>query len=336
MQSVVRSLLRLRLALSRFGTGTLLAGALLAAAALLWLGVLPGMSARVDDETRAVAHLRVLPVPKPVVPAPVLAAGRLADFYTGLGDSAHTGEIVMRLFDAATAVGVTLDKAEYKPGHDAAGRFDTYTIVLPVKGDYARLRQFSEKVLVTVPYAALDDMRFKRNSASDPGVEVNLRFTAFLRPVTIAPVSASAVAAAAAANAASVAAAAAAANNAASGASAPATVAPVASGAVAVMSGASASVASLGVPLPTTDAMTAPAPARAAAEKQKSALPSTTAPAAASASAPALPATGPGASAAASATPATRAESSVELPVQSPVESSAESPMPAASKGATR
>jgi len=334
MQSVVRSLLRLRLALSRFSTGTLLAGALLAAAALLWLGVLPGMLARVDDETRAVARLRVLPAPKPVVSAPVLAAGRLADFYTGLGDSAHTGEIVTRLFDAAAAVGVTLDKAEYKPGHDVAGRFDTYTIVLPVTGDYAHLRQFSEKVLVTVPYAALDDMRFKRNSASDPGVEVNLRFTAFLRPVAIAPVSASAVAAAAAANAASVAAAAAAAaaSNAASGASAPATVAPVASGAVAVTSAASAAVASSGVSLPTTDAVAAPLPARVLVEKQQSVLLSTTAPAAASASAPALPATGSGASAAVPATPVTRAESSAGLPVQPPVES----PVPAASKGATR
>jgi hypothetical protein len=165
---------------------------------VLWLGVLPGISPRVVDETRSVSRLRALPLPKPVVPAPVLAASRLSDFYAGLGDSAHTGEIVMRLFDAAAAAGVALDKAEYKPGHDAPGRFDTYTIVMPIKGDYARLRQFSEKVLVTVPYAALDDMRFKRNSANDPGVEANLRFTVFLRPVTIAPVSAAAVAAAAA------------------------------------------------------------------------------------------------------------------------------------------
>ncbi|WP_205802464.1 hypothetical protein [Burkholderia sp. Ac-20365] len=198
MRSVIRSLLRLRLALSGFAVGTLLAVALLASAAVLWLGVLPGMSARVAAETRSVSRLRAVPVPKPVVPASVLAAGRLADFYAGLGDSAHTGEIVMRLFDAAAAAGVTLDKAEYKPGHDASGRFDTYTIAMPIKGDYARLRQFSEKVLVMVPYAALDDMRFKRSSANDPGVEANLRFTVFLRPVTIAPVSAAAVAAAAA------------------------------------------------------------------------------------------------------------------------------------------
>jgi hypothetical protein len=198
IQSVARNLLTLRLTLSRFGAGTLLTGALLAAAALLWVGVLPGMSDRVVEQSRAVARLRARPVAKPIVPAPVLASRRLADFYAELGDSTHTSEIVMRLFDAAAAAGVTLDKAEYKPGHDAPGRFDTYTIVLPVKGDYVRLRRFSEKVLVTLPYAALDDIRFKRNSASDPGVEANLRFTAFLRPVTIAPVSASAVAAAAA------------------------------------------------------------------------------------------------------------------------------------------
>ncbi|WP_233832790.1 hypothetical protein [Paraburkholderia sp. ZP32-5] len=243
MQPLARGLLRLRLALPRFGAGPLLAGALLVAAALLWLGLLPGMAARVDDETHALARLRSQPAPKPVVPAPVLAAGRLADFYAGLGDSAHTSEIVTRLFEAADAAGVTLDKAEYKPGHDTPGRFDTYSIVLPVKGDYGRVRQFSEKVLTTVPYAALDDIRFKRNSANDPGVEANLSFTAFLRPVTIAPVSASAVAAAEAV-----------AESAASGVASGAVAAVGASGvaevsrSAAAASGASGAIAMPGVP----------------------------------------------------------------------------------------
>lgn len=280
VQSFARSLLRLRLALARFGAGPLLAGALLLAAALLWLGLVPGMSARVDDETRSVARLRAMPVPKPVVPAPVLAAARLADFYDRLGDSAHTGEIVTHLFEAAAAAGVTLDKAEYKPGHDTPGRFDTYTIVLPVKGDYARLRQFSEKVLVAVPYAALDDMRFKRNSANDPGVEANLRFTAFLRPVTIAPISASevaaAVAAASAAGASGVAAVSAAAGAVVPGAasaSAPVRVPAVASapGAASVTDSAlpvtlspatAVATVTAEVPLPTTNSMPAGAPDR--------------------------------------------------------------------------
>lgn len=232
LQSLARGLLRLRLALARFGTGPLAAGAALVCAALLWLGVLPGMAARVEDETRSAARLATLPPPRPVISAPELAADRLAGFYRGLGDSAHTGEIVTRLFEAAAAAGVTLDKAEYKPGHDTPGRFDTYTIVLPVKGDYAKLRLFSEKVLLAVPYAALDDMRFKRGSANDAGVEANLRFTAFLRPVTIAPLSASEVAAIEAAGAAS-------------GASATAVAGAPASG-VAAASAASASGAAVG------------------------------------------------------------------------------------------
>ncbi|WP_414443572.1 hypothetical protein [Burkholderia sp. 22PA0106] len=191
----VRSLLRLRLALTRFGAGPLVAGAALLGAVLLWLGLLPGMAAQVDDATRAAARLAAAPPPKPAIPPAALAADRLAGFYRGLGDSTHTGEIVQHLFEAAAAAGVTLDKAEYKPGHDGFGRFDTYTVVLPVKGDYARLRRFGETVLAAVPYAALDDMRFKRSSAEDAGVEANLRFTAFLRPVAIAPLSASEAAA---------------------------------------------------------------------------------------------------------------------------------------------
>ena len=39
---------------------------------------------------------------------------------------------------------------------DRIGRFETYTIVLPVKGDYASLRRFCEKVLLKVPYRKFD------------------------------------------------------------------------------------------------------------------------------------------------------------------------------------
>ncbi len=177
-----REVLRVRLALGRVGTGALIAGALLSGAAALWAVVLPGMSLRVEEESREVALARAVALPKPVVSAPALASQRLDAFYAALGDGAHTEQIVSGLFDAASETGVELDRAEYKPAHDAAGRFDTYTVILPLKGDYSNVRRFSEKVLVALPYAALDDMRFKRNSAGDPVIEANLRFTAFLRP----------------------------------------------------------------------------------------------------------------------------------------------------------
>ncbi|CAE6856969.1 hypothetical protein R69608_07515 [Paraburkholderia nemoris] len=176
------ALLRLRLALTQFSVGTLLAGALLLGAALLWLVILPGISTRVDEDVRAVARARSAPLPKAVVPAQALAAERLAAFYAALGDAGHTEQVVTQLFDAAAKAGVELEKAEYKPAHDAAGRFETYTIILPVKGDYARLRRFCETFLLTVPYAALDNMRFKRNSANEQAIEASLQFTVFLRP----------------------------------------------------------------------------------------------------------------------------------------------------------
>lgn len=176
------ALLRLRLALAQFSVGTLLTGALLLAAASLWFGILPGMSRRVAEDARAAARARSAPPPKPVVSVQVLATQRLADFYAVLGDAGHTEQAVMRLFDAAAKAGIELDKAEYKPARDAAGRFETYTIILPVKGDYGRLRHFCETFLLSVPYAALDNMHFKRNSANEQAIEASLQFTVFLRP----------------------------------------------------------------------------------------------------------------------------------------------------------
>ncbi|WP_109477333.1 GspMb/PilO family protein [Paraburkholderia sp. C35] len=183
LPNLARVLLQLRLTFRRCGVDALLAGVLLLAAASLWLALLPSLAARIEQQTRAVTLARTAPPPKPVVTAPAMAAARLAAFYSALGDAAHSEQIVERLFDAAEESGVTLDKAEYKPARDTAGRFETYTIVLPVKGDYARLRRFCERVLLSVPYAALDDMRFKRSSANDATVEASLRLTVFLRPV---------------------------------------------------------------------------------------------------------------------------------------------------------
>ncbi|CAD6547009.1 hypothetical protein ACFQ3P_04840 [Paraburkholderia sabiae] len=185
LPTIARALLRVRLMLglasARAGAGIVLAGALALCAATLWLVVMPTLAARVDMQSRDIARARKAPPPKPVVTTPAMAAARLSAFYEALGDASHSEQIVAQLFDAADSTGVTLDKAEYKPARDANGRFETYTIILPVKGDYAHLRRFSEKVLLAVPYAALDDMRFRRSSASEQNIEANLRFTVFLR-----------------------------------------------------------------------------------------------------------------------------------------------------------
>ena len=182
MPTLMRSLLWVQLALRRTSMDALIAGVLVLGAASMWFVLLPGLSTRIADETRAAIRARLARPPAPLLSPQAAATKRLAAFYAALGDAGHTEKIVMHLFGAASETGVVLDKTEYKLARDAAGRFETYTIVLPVRGDYARLRRFCEKVLTTVPYAALDDMRFKRSSADDQTVEASLRFTVFLRP----------------------------------------------------------------------------------------------------------------------------------------------------------
>jgi len=147
----------------------------------MWIVWIPGLAVHVDQETRALARARATPEPKRAVPPQALAAERISAFYSTLGDATHVDQIVASLFKAAADASVALDKGEYKPAHDRVGRFDTYAIVLPVKGDYKNIRRFCESVLLVTPYASLDDIRFERASAGESMVKANVRFTMFVR-----------------------------------------------------------------------------------------------------------------------------------------------------------
>ena len=179
--SFERTLLIVRLSLSRARAGALCVAVGALAAGLMWMVWVPRLAARVDQETRDIARARAAPATTRIVPPRALAAERASAFYSTLGDAAHGDQIVTSLFRAASDAGVALDKGEYKPDHDRAGRFDTYSIVLPIKGDYRNIRRFCERVLLTTPFASLDDIRFERASAGEPVVKANVRFTMFMR-----------------------------------------------------------------------------------------------------------------------------------------------------------
>lgn len=179
--SFERTMLVVRLSLSRARAGALCVAVGALAAGLMWMVWIPWLDARVDQETRDIARARTAPATKRIVPPQALAAERVSAFYSTLGDAAHGDQIVTDLFKAASDAGVALDKGEYKPAHDRAGRFDTYSIVLPIKGDYRNIRRFCESVLLTTPFASLDDIRFERASAGVSVVKANLRFTMFMR-----------------------------------------------------------------------------------------------------------------------------------------------------------
>jgi len=176
--------LRLRLALRTLNPVTV--GALLMCAAglgtLAW--VLPAREAL--EAERAQARRAAASPPAAVVPglAPVVlesgAFENLALFRSALGRQRDVEPGLKTLFALAQKSGLVLRQGEYKRGIDRNARLHTYQINLPVKGSYAQVWQFALGALRALPYAALDDVSFKRDSIGDTGLEARLRLTLYL------------------------------------------------------------------------------------------------------------------------------------------------------------
>lgn len=177
--------LRLRLALRAVGAVAVGACAVcvLAAAALAWL--LPAR-ALLEREHRLALRTAALPaVPKPAPPA--TADENLALFYGALGEKRHVERQVKTLFGLAAKTGLVLRQGEYKAGYDRNAKLHTYQISLPVSGSYASIWRFALLALRTIPFAALDDISFKRDAVGEAGVEARLRLTLYLAATPGAP-----------------------------------------------------------------------------------------------------------------------------------------------------
>lgn len=170
-------LLRARLLLGRLGP---LACAVLVLAVLAlagWAWLLPQRAAQ------AVWMAQPLPVPSALVsaPPPPSANQNLADFYEALGEQRYAEQQVKILFGLAAKAGLTLSQGEYKMGYDKASRVGSYQIILPVKGAYQAIWQFTLEALRSMPFAALDELSFRRDLITDPQVEARVRLTLYLK-----------------------------------------------------------------------------------------------------------------------------------------------------------
>jgi hypothetical protein len=105
----------------------------------------------------------------------------LALFRAALGRQADVEPQLANLFRIAAKTGLVLRQGEYKRGVERDARLYTYQIDLPVKGSYAQVWQFALQALRAIPYAALDDISFKRDSIGETAVEARLRFTLYLQ-----------------------------------------------------------------------------------------------------------------------------------------------------------
>lgn len=174
--------LRLQLALR--------ANPLLAAAGLALLACVAALAwtvqagARIDAEAAALqaAATRAASMPAPVPAPPALApAGALDAFYSALGRRPEIERQLGTLFALASRNGLTLSQGEYKTGYDRNARVHTYQIDLPVKGSYAAIWRFALGALRAIPFAALDEISFRRDAIGDPAGEAHLRLTLYLK-----------------------------------------------------------------------------------------------------------------------------------------------------------
>ncbi len=167
-------MLRVRLAAMRLGVAGCGALALLLAGALALAWSL---------KARQQAYAPLPPAPPQLVQAapPPTANENLAHFYAALGEKRHAEQQVKQLFDIAAKTGLALDQGDYKFSLDKASGVAAYQVTLPVKGAYSNIWQFSMQALSAMPFAALDDIAFRRETITEPVVEARVRFTLYLK-----------------------------------------------------------------------------------------------------------------------------------------------------------
>lgn len=171
--------LRLRLATRGIGPvgGVALLVAIAALAVLAWS--IPARKAQAQRQGAALVQAAAPPV-APVVSPQAATNENLALFYGALGEQRYTEQQLKTLFGIAAKSGIVLRQGEYKAAYDQNGKLHTYQVTLPVKGSYQAVWQFAMLSLRAIPFAALDDIGFRRDDIGAAGVDARVRFTLYL------------------------------------------------------------------------------------------------------------------------------------------------------------
>lgn len=175
-------LLRLRLVLLHANPLTLAASVLFVAVlgSTLWMLHAVWALEAAREQWKAQAAQTAAAAPAAVAPSPKAAPDNLALFYASLGQRRQAEEQVRALFALAAKNGLTLAQGEYRRGYERDAHVYTYQINLPVKGSYQAIWQFAMDALRAIPFAALDDIGFRRDAIGNPQVEARLRLTLYL------------------------------------------------------------------------------------------------------------------------------------------------------------
>lgn len=178
-------LLQWRLQALRLGAPCLMVGALLLTAAVLWGWFVPQQGQtdrRVQQQALALKQALVDRDAAAQSSTPGTQQGRLERFEDTLADPRHVEQQVATILAIGQSLELELNQGQYRMQCIETARLCTYRMTLPVKGRYVALRALVEQTLATLPFASLDEITLRRESAGDDELDARLTFSLHLKP----------------------------------------------------------------------------------------------------------------------------------------------------------
>lgn len=162
---------------------------LLMLAAVLWLSLVPYLQRQNASSEKKISLLRQQAHTSRLVSAPVQSEhqARLTRFYDSLGEARFAEQQVKTLLALAAKHGVSVNQLDYKWIPSTSGKFVAMQVSLPLKGTYGAIRQFCEQALLAIPFAALDEVQFKREKITSTAVLAQTRWTIYLNENPVSP-----------------------------------------------------------------------------------------------------------------------------------------------------
>jgi hypothetical protein len=175
---------RLRALIGRLGLyGVLGVGVLLFCVPLYWTALRPlerelAAARLASAQTRLPAGLRAVSLDA--------RTDDLKRFYELFPHVGRLADELDRVYGLAREAGLRLEQGEYRIEKRASGLV-AYRVALPVRGRYVQVRDFLGVLLMQMPVASVDALRFERKKSGDSLIDAQIRLTIHFQPSGDAP-----------------------------------------------------------------------------------------------------------------------------------------------------
>ena len=157
---------------------------LLLGAAALWIVVIeqPRLQAAGAQAQRDVAALQTRIEAQVKLPPAQQSSDeeRLTRFYATLTPAAEVPKVLAQVFTLAQAAKINLRQGDFQRVDNRPGKFAAVQFNLPVKASYPQLTTFVDEVMSAIPSLTLEEVVFKRETASSATLDATLKFMLFI------------------------------------------------------------------------------------------------------------------------------------------------------------